>query len=416
MPEARKPAKRQPHKPNKCSLQNDNIIVVLRFLVRMSYLLRRFLCTIRHNAAGFGMNRIFPLVATIVCCGGPDSSQRLEPTTLVVSEPPIISNDPNPAFVFHTDVVHSFFVCRLNDGIFRECESPHTVAAQEGDNVFEVFAVNAQNGAQGATVRHEWVQDTTAPRPVLRTAPVTSPTKQATFTFESTEPVAYECSLDEAPFASCESPITYEKLGRGEHEFRLRGADAAGNFTPLIAHRWAVCDPVTIEYLIPAATTATHAESANGARRFLALHRTLLVSWNLAPELDTTAWFGFDLEKVPDTAIVKKVRLRVFLLSAENESQTVIRHSATNRWPETTAIIPGEAVSGSVSMFGKNRWVLLPVSARDDIWPSDLADDWITLGINGSDESLGTVRFAALGFSIETTPTLHLVVEECEDQ
>ena len=58
----------------------------------------------------------------------------------------------------------------------------------------------------------------------------------ATFTFTSNlQNVTFECALDEAVeggFAPCSSPVTYENLIFGEHDFAVRAKDAAGNVDP----------------------------------------------------------------------------------------------------------------------------------------------------------------------------------------
>lgn len=50
----------------------------------------------------------------------------------------------------------------------------------------------------------------------------------ATFEFEANDPVAtFECSVDSAPFTSCESPLTTDVLSPGNHVFVVRPVDAA---------------------------------------------------------------------------------------------------------------------------------------------------------------------------------------------
>jgi hypothetical protein len=54
--------------------------------------------------------------------------------------------------------------------------------------------------------------------------------RTATFTFSSTESRArFDCSLDGASFERCTSPRRYERLAEGDHTFRVRARDRAGN-------------------------------------------------------------------------------------------------------------------------------------------------------------------------------------------
>jgi hypothetical protein len=51
---------------------------------------------------------------------------------------------------------------------------------------------------------------------------------RVTWTFASTEPGSFQCSLDGGPFAPCTSPFS-ARLRRGAHTLRVRATDAAGN-------------------------------------------------------------------------------------------------------------------------------------------------------------------------------------------
>jgi hypothetical protein len=83
--------------------------------------------------------------------------------------------------------------------------------------------------------------DVTAPETTITDGPknvVKTKKKRAkvTFTFVSSEPGTFECSLDGAPFTPCSSPSTHKvKAGRRkpkEHAFQVRAVDAAGNTDP----------------------------------------------------------------------------------------------------------------------------------------------------------------------------------------
>src|SRR4029077_11917195 len=67
-----------------------------------------------------------------------------------------------------------------------------------------------------------------------------SASADATLTFSANEPViAFECSLDGGAFASCANPATYTNLRNGDHTFRVRGTDRAGNVATG-SHTWTI--------------------------------------------------------------------------------------------------------------------------------------------------------------------------------
>jgi hypothetical protein len=63
--------------------------------------------------------------------------------------------------------------------------------------------------------------------------------------FEASDAVGIEsteCSLDGQPFTFCSSPVVYDRLDRGTHEFTVRSTDAAGN-TGEDQFTWTVNNP-----------------------------------------------------------------------------------------------------------------------------------------------------------------------------
>ena len=54
----------------------------------------------------------------------------------------------------------------------------------------------------------------------------------AHFTFSANEPATFTCSLDEAAYTSCGSPLRYLDLAAGWHTLAVRATDAAGNTDP----------------------------------------------------------------------------------------------------------------------------------------------------------------------------------------
>jgi hypothetical protein len=87
--------------------------------------------------------------------------------------------------------------------------------------------------------------DNTAPDTIVRRSP-NDLTNGRTATFEFSSPneenVTFECSIDDDPFETCDSPKEYTSLSDGEHVFRVRALDEAGNRDPSPAERRFVID------------------------------------------------------------------------------------------------------------------------------------------------------------------------------
>jgi len=90
--------------------------------------------------------------------------------------------------------------------------------------------------------------DTTAPQTTITDQPADGTSTNASFSFTSSEPGTFECSLDSAPYAACTSPKTYSSLPVGGHVFSVRATDTAGNTdaTPATAS-WTVSSPVVCD-------------------------------------------------------------------------------------------------------------------------------------------------------------------------
>ncbi len=88
--------------------------------------------------------------------------------------------------------------------------------------------------------------DVTAPETTIAKAPRRkTPKTRARIEFGSNEPeVRFECRLDKASFATCESPRKLKRLRPGRHQFEVRAIDIAGNVdgTPAVA-KWKVRKP-----------------------------------------------------------------------------------------------------------------------------------------------------------------------------
>ena len=68
---------------------------------------------------------------------------------------------------------------------------------------------------------------------ITKRAPNKTEMRTATFKFRSDEAGStFECKLDKKPFKSCSSPKKLKRLAEGEHKFKVRAKDAAGNVDP----------------------------------------------------------------------------------------------------------------------------------------------------------------------------------------
>ena len=93
--------------------------------------------------------------------------------------------------------------------------------------------------------------DSVAPDTRISAKPSDSTSTSATFAFAGTDnatpglSLSFECSLDGAPFAACTTPVDYDELGVGSHNFAVRAIDRATvpNADPTPAtHTWLVLE------------------------------------------------------------------------------------------------------------------------------------------------------------------------------
>jgi hypothetical protein len=160
------------------------------------------------------------------------------------------------------------FECSLDGGTFESCSSPEQIQGLTvGEHTFAVRAIDEALNVDATPATRTWTTvDTTPPETAIDSGPV-SPTEETTaaFTFSSDEAGAtFECSLDGASFAACASPAELTGLTPGDHTFRVRARDAAGNADPTPdLYEWTVVSATPPDTTIasgpPATTTSTEA-------------------------------------------------------------------------------------------------------------------------------------------------------------
>ena len=126
---------------------------------------------------------------------------------------------------------------RSTSGDDTPCTSPKTYTdLAVGTHVFAVKAIDpAGNDLAGGHVVTWTVEapDTTPPVSSIdwRARRLDDGHRAPRSRSRRTRPAStFNCSLDTAPFAACTSPVTVSGLALGNHTFRVRARDAAGNF------------------------------------------------------------------------------------------------------------------------------------------------------------------------------------------
>ncbi len=125
-------------------------------------------------------------------------------------------------------------------------DSP-TVDAGSAGTLLGPFDIHGRPRVQGGAIdigadEH----DGTPPRTSIESGPPQAVSVgKVTFTFQADDPNAtFECRTDDDPWVSCSSPYTTGSLVQGDHVFRVRGIDEAGNVESTPAERYFTVDKV----------------------------------------------------------------------------------------------------------------------------------------------------------------------------
>jgi hypothetical protein len=169
-----------------------------------------------------------------------DWNVDLPPETTIVDKPaPVteVTNDRNGFFSFGSNETDVTFECSLDGSAYAECLNPHTVNVGPGTHTLLVRAVDSTDQRDETPASWTWRVDEVAPQTTITDVTAGS----VIFHFEADEPgVRFECSLDGADFAECDSPVRYTDLDAGPHVFEVRAVDMAGNIDETPArYRWA---------------------------------------------------------------------------------------------------------------------------------------------------------------------------------
>ena len=170
--------------------------------------------------------------------------------------------------------------------------SPQTLAgtsyefASWSDRGTRSHDIVAPDAAATYTATYTPSSDNTPPETTVASGPsgyVKS--TSATFSFSSSEAGStFQCRRDGSNFSVCASPKSYSSLGQGNHTFRVRAIDKAGNIDATPASRSWFVDTV-----IPKGTISINGGAASTASRSV----TLSLSASDPPPASGVAWMRF---------------------------------------------------------------------------------------------------------------------------
>lgn len=168
------------------------------------------------------------------------------PDTTVTGGPAPWSNDPVASITFAGTATAWTFECSLDGAPWSPCVSPASwTGIADGPHDVRVRAVDQAGHADPIPASRSWTTDTAAPAAVLRSSPPDpGGIGSAVFVFDGTDDrtgpamLTFECAIDDAAFAACDSPASYPALATGSHTFRVRAKDLAGNRSAPASRAW----------------------------------------------------------------------------------------------------------------------------------------------------------------------------------
>jgi hypothetical protein len=184
-----------------------------------------------------------------------------------------------PTFSPHAGDTHVVgYECSLDAAVYTACTSPVTrTGLADGPHTFAVRGLNSA-GIPGPATTTSWTVDTTAPvAPSVSTAPPAL-TRQtaATIVFAGETGSTFQCSVDDAAYAACASPLQLTGLANGPHSVSVRQTDALGHVANSLATiAW------TVDTTLPDEPTSAPADTPDPPRTCVST-RTMRLHWSVA--------------------------------------------------------------------------------------------------------------------------------------
>ena len=153
----------------------------------------------------------------------------LPPETRITGGPSGATSSTSSTFRFASTDTAATFQCKLDDRSWSSCASGKTYTGlPQGSHTFRVRAKDSAGTNDPSPAQRRWKVDTVAPNTTITSVSVGG--KSATFSFSASEDGGtFECRLDGGAWQACSSPANYGGLKHGNHSFRVRAIDTAGN-------------------------------------------------------------------------------------------------------------------------------------------------------------------------------------------
>ena len=190
----------------------------------------------------------------------------MPPDTSITFAPPLISSSTAAEFVFSSSEANSIFECDLDAGGWQACTSPKNLSSlADGEHVFKVRAIDQSGNADGVPAEYSWILDAAVPTITINDKPAGfASSTSALFAFSADEAAVFYCDIDQTGWLECASPVNYENLSEGAHNFKVKAGDSAGNQTASPAeYSWTISTSaaaVNIIYGPPDIASSTSAE------------------------------------------------------------------------------------------------------------------------------------------------------------
>ena len=197
--------------------------------------------------------------------GGGGGGGGAVPATTINSGPAANAHtaDITPTFTFSSSLAGSTFKCKVDGGVWANCDSPKTTSAlAQGSHTFYVKAIKGLEEDPTPASRM-FVVDSVSPTLSFTNSPAAGArTKDTTptyhFTVGDANPTTMQCKVDNNAWAPCQAGSwTPAALSHGTHSVYGKATDVAGNVSSTVTRQIVIDTQAPVVSLVDAVATTT---------------------------------------------------------------------------------------------------------------------------------------------------------------